>query len=141
MRVNVDGAFPVLGKYDFGSSTNRFGGGRGHQGQDLFASCGTPVVAARPGTVVKAGSGSNEGNHVVVEAADGMQQAYLHLRDAALVSKGGEVAAGQAVGKVGETGNAVGCHLHFEIWTSPGRFTGGTAIDPRPDLERWAAGG
>ena len=139
--VAADGAFPVQGKYDFGSSTNAFGGGRGHQGQDLFASCGTPVVAARPGTVVKAASAGNEGNYAVVEAADGTQQAYLHMRDAALVSKGGAVAVGQAIGKVGETGNAVGCHLHFEIWTSPGRFTGGTAIDPRPDLERWAAGG
>ena len=139
--VTAHGAFPVVGKYDFGSSTNAFGGGRGHQGQDIFASCGTPVVAARPGTVVKAASGGNEGNYAVVEATDGTQQAYLHMRDAALVPKGAEVAVGQAIGKVGETGNAVGCHLHFEIWTAPGRFTGGTAIDPRPDLERWAAGG
>ena len=128
-----------MGQYDFGSFTNAFGGGRGHQGQDLFASCGTPVVAARPGRVVIAASGGNEGNYAVIEAADGTQQTYLHMRDAALASKGADVAAGEAIGNVGETGNAVGCHLHFEIWTPPGRFTGGNAIDPRPDLERWAA--
>ncbi len=40
----LSGVFPVLGRYDFGTAVNRFGGGRGHQGQDVFAKCGTPIV-------------------------------------------------------------------------------------------------
>ena len=136
-----DGVFPVQGRYDFGTRTNRFGGGRGHQGQDIFAPCGTPVVAARAGRVVTARTGGNEGNYAVTEAADGTQQAYLHMLRPAVVRRGEQVAAGQVIGKVGETGNASGCHLHFELWTAPGRFAGGEAFDPRPDLERWAASG
>jgi murein DD-endopeptidase MepM/ murein hydrolase activator NlpD len=135
-----DGVFPVRGRYDFGSDSNRFGGARGHQGQDIFAACGTAVVAARSGRVVNAATAGSEGNYAVVEAPDGTQQAYLHMLEPASVGKGDQVNAGQPIGRVGESGNAVGCHLHFEIWTAPGRFTGGRAIDPRPDLDRWAAG-
>ena len=36
------------------------------------------------------------------------------------------------------TGNASTCHLHFEIWTAPGWYEGGSPRDPKPDLERWA---
>jgi murein DD-endopeptidase MepM/ murein hydrolase activator NlpD len=133
--------FPVQGRWDFGTAANRFGGGRGHQGQDIFARCGTPVVAARDGSVVAARTGGNEGNYAVIEAPDGAQQAYLHMIEPATVRKGQQVTAGQPIGNVGETGNASGCHLHFELWSSPGRFTGGSPYDPRPDLERWAAAG
>ena len=136
----TDGAFPVGGRWNYGTATNRFGGGRNHQGQDIFASCGTPVVAAVPGKVVVARTGGNEGNYAVTEAEDGTQQAYLHMQRPAAVQRGDRVTPGQAIGRVGETGNASGCHLHFELWTAPGRFTGGSAYDPRPDLDRWAAG-
>ena len=44
-----ESAFPVHGRHDMGTPVNGFGGGRGHQGQDIFAGCGTPVVAARAG--------------------------------------------------------------------------------------------
>ena len=139
--ATTGGVFPVKGRWSYGTATNRFGGGRNHQGQDIFAACGTPVAAALPGRVVVARSGGNEGNYAVTEATDGTQQAYLHMQRPATVQPGDQVTAGQAIGRVGETGNASGCHLHFELWTAPGRFTGGSPRDPKPDLDRWAKGG
>jgi murein DD-endopeptidase MepM/ murein hydrolase activator NlpD len=136
-----DGVFPVRGSHEFGTDVNAFGGGRGHQGQDVFADCGTPVVAARAGKVLEAETDGTQGNYAVVEAGDGTSQAYLHMLEPAGVNAGDQVAAGQDIGQVGETGNAVGCHLHFEIWTAPGRFKGGEAIDPMPDMRRWASAG
>ena len=51
----IDAIFPIRGRHDLGqSATNEFGGGRGHQGQDMFAACGTPLVAAQAGRVVPA---------------------------------------------------------------------------------------
>jgi murein DD-endopeptidase MepM/ murein hydrolase activator NlpD len=132
-------AFPVRGRHDLGTEVNGFGGGRGHDGQDIFAACGTPVVAARAGRVVEAATEGNEGNYVVVEASDGRQQAYLHLLRPSSLSPGDRVGAGGRIGRLGATGNADGCHLHFELWTAPGRFTGGKAMDPRPALDRWAS--
>ena len=134
----VESAFPVRGRHDFGTAVNGFGGGRGHDGQDIFARCGTPVVAARAGKVIEAETRGAEGNYVVMEAADGRQQAYLHLLRSGSGRRGERVGAGERIGSVGQTGNADGCHLHFELWTAPGRFTGGRATDPRPALERWA---
>ena len=134
-----ESAFPVRGRHDMGTAVNGFGGGRGHDGHDIFAACGTRVVAARAGRVVEADTGGNEGNYVVTEVAGGRQQAYLHLLRPGSVRRGDRVEAGQDIGRVGQTGNAQGCHLHFELWTAPGRFTGGRAIDPRPALDRWTS--
>jgi murein DD-endopeptidase MepM/ murein hydrolase activator NlpD len=133
----VDQAFPVHGRHDFGTAVNGFGGGRGHQGQDIFADCGTPVVAARAGTVVEVATEGAEGNYVVLEAADGRQQAYLHLLHPHSVRQGEWFGAGERIGTVGQSGNAQGCHLHFELWTAGGRFTGGRVVNPRPALDRW----
>jgi murein DD-endopeptidase MepM/ murein hydrolase activator NlpD len=134
-----DAVFPVRGRHDFGTAVNGFGGGRGHDGQDIFAACGTPVVAARAGRVVEAETAGAEGNYVVMKASDGPQQAYLHLLRPTSVRKGDSVDAGERIGKVGDSGNADGCHLHFELWTAPGRFTGGSAMNPRAALDRWAS--
>ena len=134
-----DAIFPIRGKHDLGqSSTNGFGGGRGHMGQDMFAACGTRLVAARGGTVAFAGYEARAGNYVVVTAADQRSYVYMHLRRASPLQTGQRVLTGQAVGEVGETGRASGCHLHFEMWTAPGWRTGdATAIDPLPELARW----
>ena len=133
------GVFPISGAYDFGTATNRFGGGRGHQGQDVFAKCGTPLVAALGGTVTLRRFHERAGNYVVIKAADGTSQAYMHMLERALVAKGDVVAAGTQIGLVGETGRASGCHLHFEHWTAPGWYEGGEAIDPLPLLKSLAA--
>ena len=137
----VDGVFPIRGKHDLGQSvTNGFGGGRGHKGQDMFAACGTPLVAAQAGRVVAAKYHSAAGYYAVVKRADGQSHAYMHMRSAALVREGQKVAAGQAIGAVGDSGRATGCHLHFELWTAPGWYSGGRAVDPLPTLRRWDAG-
>jgi murein DD-endopeptidase MepM/ murein hydrolase activator NlpD len=136
----ADGVFPVAGKYDFGTYVNGFGGGRNHRGQDILAGCGQKILAARAGVVSTSTFEGAAGNYVVVEAADGTSQVYMHMRDRALVRKGQEVAAGQQIGFVGTTGRSTACHLHFEMWTAPGWYRGGEAIDPLPLLKEWAAG-
>lgn len=136
-----EGVFPVRGRHDFGTETNRFGGGRNHKGQDVFASCGTPIVAARSGVVSFAKFQDRAGNYAVITAEDGTSQAYMHMLKPATVQRGDRVAAGQQIGQVGETGRATGCHLHFELWTAPGWYEGGEPIDPLPDLQAWAARG
>jgi murein DD-endopeptidase MepM/ murein hydrolase activator NlpD len=129
--------FPIDGEHAFGKGTaNRFGGGRGHQGQDVFARCGTPLVAARDGVVTTAASHSRAGNYVVVTDDAGRSYAYMHMREPALVAEGDRVRAGDPIGEVGQTGRASGCHLHFELWTAPGWHKGGKAIDPLPELRR-----
>jgi murein DD-endopeptidase MepM/ murein hydrolase activator NlpD len=62
----------------------------------------------------------------------------MHLQSAPPVDVGDRVEAGERIGRVGRSGNASACHLHFETWTAPGWFRGGKARDPRPALERWA---
>ncbi|MFP5371403.1 MAG: M23 family metallopeptidase, partial [Actinomycetes bacterium] len=133
------GVFPVSGPHDFGTATNGFGGGRAHKGQDIFARCGVPVVAALSGKVTIARWQDRAGNYVVIKAADGTSQAYMHLLKPATVSKGTQVRAGQQIGQVGQTGRASGCHLHFELWTAPGWYAGGEPTDPLPSLRRWAS--
>jgi len=136
-----EGVFPVRAKYNFGSTINRFGGGRGHKGQDIFATCATPVVAARSGTVTVAKYQSRAGNYAVITADDATSQAYMHLLAPAVVRPGQRISAGQTIGQVGQTGRATGCHLHFELWTAPGWYQGGSAVDPLPELQRYAARG
>jgi murein DD-endopeptidase MepM/ murein hydrolase activator NlpD len=134
-------AFPIAGRHTYGDGAARFGTGRSghtHEGQDLFAACGTPIVAARGGTVTFNGSQSAAGNYLVIDGdGTGDDTAYMHLRDAALPAKGDRVQTGEVVGSVGDTGDANGCHLHFELWTAPGWYTGGHAIDPLAALKSW----
>ena len=138
--ATAGGVFPIKGRYDYGTEVNRFGGGRGHKGQDVFAACGTPVVAALTGRVTLAKWQDRAGNYAVIKADDGTSQAYMHLQKPASVQQGQRVTAGQQIGLVGETGVAQGCHLHFELWTAPGWYSGGEPIDPLPALRGWAAG-
>jgi murein DD-endopeptidase MepM/ murein hydrolase activator NlpD len=139
--VQAEGVFPVDGRYEFGTQTNRFGGGRNHRGQDILTRCGLPVVAALGGKVTKAAYEGGAGNFVVLDAPDGTSQVYMHMRDPAIVEAGDSVSPGEQLGFVGTTGRSSACHLHFELWTAPGWYRGGTAIDPLPALQRWASSG
>ena len=106
----------------------------------MFADCGTPLVAAHGGTVKFAGTQRLAGNYVVIAGDDGNDHVYMHLRDPALVAKGAAVSTGQQIGFVGDTGRAHGCHLHFEVWSAPGWYSGGSPVDPLPSLQAWDAG-
>lgn len=143
LSANRAGAqvFPIRGKHDVGqSATNNFGGARNHKGQDMFAACGTPLVAAEGGTVRFAGTQARAGNYAVITGEEsGRDYVYMHMRSVALVATGDAVTTGQPLGEVGDTGNANGCHLHFELWSAPGWYEGGSAMDPLPDVRAWDA--
>jgi murein DD-endopeptidase MepM/ murein hydrolase activator NlpD len=130
--------FPIRGPHGYGEFAARFGGGRGHQGQDTFAACGTPLVAARGGKVKFKQYHSRAGHYLVIDGArTGIDYTYMHLRSPALVDAGDRVRTGQLIGYVGRTGDASGCHLHLEMWTAPGWYDGGHAFDPLPSLLAW----
>jgi murein DD-endopeptidase MepM/ murein hydrolase activator NlpD len=130
--------FPVRGPHGYGEAIARFGGGRHHQGQDVFASCGTPLWAARGGKVKFKQYQSRAGNYLVMDGQrTGIDYAYMHMRSPALVDEGDRVRTGQLIGYVGRTGDATACHLHFEMWTAPGWYHGGQPFDPLPSLMAW----
>ncbi len=131
------GVFPIQGVHDYGTATNAFGGARNHQGQDVLAACGLPLVAALPGVVTLVRFQERAGNYIVIKAADGTSQVYMHMLALSPLVKGAAVVAGQALGQVGRTGAATACHLHFEFWTAPGWYEGGVAVDPLPALRSW----
>jgi len=93
-------------------------GNRTHNGIDLAADIGTPVLACRAGRVHTAVQPRGMGNYVVINHADGMSTLYGHLARID-VADGCFVRQGQAVGRVGKTGNAdhpyMQAHLHFEV--------------------------
>jgi murein DD-endopeptidase MepM/ murein hydrolase activator NlpD len=135
----ADHVFPIRGRHNLGySATNNFGGGRGHQGQDMFARCGTRIAAARGGRVERAGYESAAGYSVVIDSAEtDVDYVYMHMLAPPLVQAGQRVFTGQKIGEVGETGRATGCHLHFEMWSAPGWYQGGRPFDPLPALKSW----
>lgn len=99
-----------------------------HNGIDLAGRIGTPVVAARSGTVVHVESQiGNYGRFVIVSHPGGFQTLYAHL-DSFAVRRGQYVSTGQKIGELGNTGLSTGPHLHFSI-IQRGRF-----IDPLTQL-------
>ncbi len=87
---------------------------RFHTGVDLRAPEGAPIRAAAAGLVREAGHRGGYGNVVEIEHGDGNSTLYAHA-SALLVAKGQRVEAGQPVALVGQTGQATGPHLHFEL--------------------------
>ena len=136
-------AFPILGRHEFGLGAGRFGAARSghtHQGQDVMAACGTPLVAARGGKVQYAGYQYAAGNYVVIDGRGTPNDfMYAHLAEPSPLHTGDTVRTGQPIGVVGDTGDAQGCHLHFEMWAAPGWYEGGSPFDPLPELEKWDA--
>lgn len=139
------GVFPVQGKHTFGGDGAKFGAGRSshtHQGQDIVADEGLPIVAPLAGTIryvdYQAGGA---GWYVVMDADDGRTFFLCHMKTGSIVvTEGSRVTAGQPLGQVGTTGSSSGPHLHFEIWIGGWRDRGGTPIDPLPQLLAWDAG-
>jgi murein DD-endopeptidase MepM/ murein hydrolase activator NlpD len=132
--------FPVRGPHTYGDGFGVPRNGHTHQGVDVMADCGVPLVAARGGVVKYKGTHAAAGNYLVIDGADtGVDNAYMHLRAPSPLNKGDTVRTGEPIGFVGRTGDATACHLHFEEWSAPGWYTGGHAIDPLPDLKAWDA--
>jgi murein DD-endopeptidase MepM/ murein hydrolase activator NlpD len=132
--------FPVRGPHTYGDGFGVPRNGHTHQGVDVMAACGTPLVAARGGVVKYNGTHPAAGNYLVIDGAGtGIDSAYMHLRAPSPLKKGDTVRTGDPIGFVGRTGDATACHLHFEEWTAPGWYTGGNAFDPMPDLKAWDA--
>lgn len=135
--------FPVVGPFSWGGPDSRFGAGRKghiHQGQDLSAAEGTPLVAPRGGTVKTVAYQASGAGHYIVLTASGEDRDYvfMHLKTGSItVTRGQTVRTGQVIGQVGNTGRSFGAHLHFEVWTGGGWFSGGKPIDPLPLLRAW----
>jgi len=132
--------FPVEGDFNLGQSGAEFGAsrsGRMHEGQDVFARTGAPLVAVREGRVVETGDDGGRGNYVAIHSPEaGQTYVYLHMQRPSRVGPGERVVAGQRVGEVGCTGSCFGDHLHFEV--RPGATMQGRPVDPEPLLARWA---
>jgi peptidoglycan LD-endopeptidase LytH len=107
------------------------GTGRSHEGQDIFAAKGTPILSATNGYVYKIGENNLGGQTVSVISAGGRVYYYAHLDAYARgLDVGDPVTTRTVLGYVGTTGNAAGTppHLHFGIYTTTG------AINPLPLL-------
>ena len=144
-QIQVRGhVFPLRGVFTYGGEGAKFGAprnGHTHQGQDLMAAEGIPVVAPRSGTVeyVEYQAGG-AGWYVILDGdAEDLDYAFMHLKEGSIpVVKGEHVDQGQRLGSVGHTGDAEGDHLHFEIWQGPW-YNGGHVVDPLPYLQQWQA--
>jgi murein DD-endopeptidase MepM/ murein hydrolase activator NlpD len=99
--------------------------GRMHEGVDLAAGYGTPIHAASAGTVNTAWQAGGAGNYTMINHGGGVWTVYMHQSSFAITS--GWVNAGDVIGYVGQTGDAQGPHLHFEVHTG-GLWNG--KVDP-----------
>jgi murein DD-endopeptidase MepM/ murein hydrolase activator NlpD len=140
LEVDPPSWFPVRGTIDFGERDARFGvwrDGHVHEGQDVFADPGTPLVSIREGRVVETGDDGGRGNYVAIWSPDANRTfVYLHMLRPTPRAVGERVEAGGRIGAVGCTGSCWGYHLHLEMRV--GRGTTGRPLDPLPLLRRLA---
>lgn len=132
-------AMPVAG-VEARRVADTFGAPRGtdrrHEGVDIFAARGTPVLSATRGVVASVREGGLGGRQVWVYGPAGQRHYYAHLHDwAPGIAEGDVLHEGSALGAVGDTGNARGTppHLHYGVYGSGG------AIDPLPLLRTGAS--
>jgi peptidoglycan LD-endopeptidase LytH len=114
------------------------GGGRLHEGQDIFAPRGTPIYAAADGFVWRMGYGRLGGNYLFVVGAGGRRYYYAHLEAYAEgLNVGDYVTRETVIGFVGNTGNALATppHLHFGIYAGSRRTCDYAVINPLPLLK------
>lgn len=137
--------FPVAGAHSFGGPENRFGAAREghiHQGQDVLTAEGTTVLAPLAGTIESTSfQAGGAGYYAVEHTSIGFDLMFAHCEASSLVVGAGQfVAAGQALCKAGQTGDATAPHLHFEMWVGGWQAASGHPIDPLPYLEAWDHG-
>jgi murein DD-endopeptidase MepM/ murein hydrolase activator NlpD len=108
-----------------GTLTSPFGfrWGRMHEGIDISVPEGTPIRAAKAGTVLLAAYTGGYGNYTCIDHGGGLSSCYGHQSGYA-VSAGDQVDQGSVIGYSGNTGSSTGPHLHFEIRVN------GSAVDP-----------
>jgi murein DD-endopeptidase MepM/ murein hydrolase activator NlpD len=142
--ASTRGVFPVRATHGFGGEDARFGAGRPghiHEGQDVTAASGVPVVAPLSGTVTTlAFQAKGAGQYVVMRAADGRSFFFAHLiaGSTSELKIGQGVSAGQQLGRLGSTGESSGPHLHFEIWVGGWRTNADShPVDPLAQLLAW----
>ena len=117
--------WPVVGGGNYISQYFRYG----HYGLDIAADYGSTVRAAGSGTVLFAGWKSNGGGYQVwIAHGSGLYTTYNHMSGVS-VGAGQRVERGQQVGRIGQSGNASGPHLHFEVWRGM-VWDGGTQVNP-----------
>jgi murein DD-endopeptidase MepM/ murein hydrolase activator NlpD len=134
------GVFPVAGPHTYGDGFGAPRDGYGHQGVDLAAAEGLPVVAPLPGTILFVDyQAKAAGWYVVQRAADGRDFFFAHCQASSVaVAPGQAVMPGQRLCNVGATGSATGPHLHFEIWLGGWRVGAAShPVDPLADLLAW----
>ena len=109
-----------------------------HTGIDLYATMGTAILSAAPGTVRIASYDNNRGNYIVIEHGLGQSAfctLYAHLQSRS-VSVGENIGSGYVIGYAGSTGHSTGAHLHFETIDCPYNTfrsnQSGYCVDPYP---------
>ncbi|MGZ5308422.1 MAG: M23 family metallopeptidase [Solirubrobacterales bacterium] len=132
--------FPIQGAHTFGQGFGAARSGHSHQGQDIMAACGTPLIAASRSVVRMKRKQRLAGNYIVLRDQLSRQDyMYAHMLGPGVVTKGQKLTPGQLIGYVGQTGDATVCHLHFELWLPPGWYKGGKPTNPLPVLQAWDA--
>lgn len=125
-RVDTNSGDPMVVRGSFLQPAVGFNWGRLHNRNavDIANSCGTPIVAAADGLVIDRSAdtwSSGYGKYVIIEHLDGILTRYAHL--SSFGSEIGDyVRQGDVIGSMGRTGEATGCHLHFEIIGAPNPF-------------------
>ena len=128
--------FPVRGKHYYGDG---IGAGRGPQGIDVMADCGTPLIAARGGTVYyHADQAGGAGNYLVINLAGTKKQShvYMHMTKPSKFKVGSRIKTGQRIGFVGTTGRRTARHLPDAHCSSPACSPGGTHLQPPGPITR-----